>query len=510
MNYTISNMLSDHIPEDWTILTPSLDLSEKVITAISVQDLPMEGMLRPGELVLVNISANDSEDTVRRIIEEAGAGGASGVLLAFETDLPISEESIKRAEHLGLPLIRVSWKQRFADIQAEVNRAIWDIRTGPYQALQNSLFQDYFRGCPLEDAVLSIATVFSAEAAITDENGAILASTEEFQETAVTLPIEINQEHLGDLLLGNSDAIPEDAKSIVLPYISYPLTLWFNKMRIERITETKLTSDFAMSLARGPVTAAVIRDARYLGFSLNQDYRAVTLRIDRDAPDEPGAVLQHSPDITSSVVQEGDHLQLSVIAGDDLEHYVAFIQDTSTGSDLLLEKLLDRWEARIQELVPGARCQMGISQPFPGETGLSEAYQQALVAMGFCSPGKSARIYYENARKLRILAAIAGQADIREEASKVLGRLIAYDQNGGSMELLRTLDAFFEHNYNVSETARSLFIRRQSLHGRLQKIEEMTGFSLKDHEDLYVLESYLHLSRNFSIRQNDMSGESQV
>lgn len=62
---------------------------------------------------------------------------------------------------------------------------------------------------------------------------------------------------------------------------------------------------------------------------------------------------------------------------------------------------------------------------------------------------------------------------------------------------MKTLAVFFDNNYNSSETARALYIRRQSLHGRLKKIEEMTGFSLKDHEDLYVPESYLHLFRNF-------------
>ena len=171
MNYTVSDMFSDHISKDWTILTPSVDLSKRAITAISVQDLPMEGILRPGELVLVNIRERDPEDTIGRIVEEAGADNASGVLLALETDLPVSGEAIQKAEQLELPLIRVPWEQRFADIQAAVNQAIWDTRTGPYQALQNSLFQDYFRGRSLEDALHSIAAVLTTEAEITDEYG---------------------------------------------------------------------------------------------------------------------------------------------------------------------------------------------------------------------------------------------------------------------------------------------------------------------------------------------------
>ena len=330
-----------------------------------------------------------------------------------------------------------------------------------------------------------------------------MASTEGFREAALTLPIELDKEHLGDLLLADSDMAPEDISSIVFPFTSYPLTLWFNKMRIERITENRLTSDFALRLAHGPVTAAVMRDAGYLGFSLKRDYRAVILQIVRDETVEPVDILQRSPGIVSSMVHEGTLMHLPVIIGDELEHFVAFIQEPSMNSDALLEKLLDRWETRLRELVPGCRCQIGISQPFPGERGLPEAYHQALVAISFCGPGECSRIRFENARRLRILSAISGHSDIREEAASVLGKLIAYDQKGGSMDLMKTLGSFFENNYNVSETARSLFIRRQSLHGRLQKIEKMTGFSLKEHEDLYVLETYLYLSRNITTGKSD-------
>lgn len=52
---------------------------------------------------------------------------------------------------------------------------------------------------------------------------------------------------------------------------------------------------------------------------------------------------------------------------------------------------------------------------------------------------------------------------------------------------------FIQCNYNISLTARNLYIHRQSLLYRLSKIEELTGMSLREHQDLYLLEIYSHI-----------------
>lgn len=224
----------------------------------------------------------------------------------------------------------------------------------------------------MEDAVWIIASALFTDVAITDANNGLLATTDPSLEALVSLPIEIHQECLGSLLLVEKDAIQEDMRNVVLQYISYPLTLWFNKIQIERITETRLTSDFVLRLARGPVTDAVVRDAGYLGFPLHKAYRAIVMQITSDDHGIGPSILQHSPEINAFVVQEGKKLQLSVIAGDDLEHFIAFIEAPSLLGDTILSRLLDRWENRIRELLPGSCCLMGISQPFPGEQGPDE------------------------------------------------------------------------------------------------------------------------------------------
>ena len=50
-------------------------------------------------------------------------------------------------------------------------------------------------------------------------------------------------------------------------------------------------------------------------------------------------------------------------------------------------------------------------------------------------------------------------------------------------ETLLTINKFFEHNLNVSETARKLFVHRHTLVYRLGKIKKLTGLDLREFDD---------------------------
>ena len=50
-------------------------------------------------------------------------------------------------------------------------------------------------------------------------------------------------------------------------------------------------------------------------------------------------------------------------------------------------------------------------------------------------------------------------------------------------ETLTTINKFFENNLNVSETARKLFVHRNTLVYRLEKIKKLTGLDLREFDD---------------------------
>ncbi|MCR5487873.1 MAG: helix-turn-helix domain-containing protein [Lachnospiraceae bacterium] len=69
-------------------------------------------------------------------------------------------------------------------------------------------------------------------------------------------------------------------------------------------------------------------------------------------------------------------------------------------------------------------------------------------------------------------------------------------------ETLATIDKFFENSLNVSETSRQLFIHRNTLVYRLDKIEKTTGLDIRVFEDAITFRIALMVSRYMKYMEN--------
>ncbi len=87
----------------------------------------------------------------------------------------------------------------------------------------------------------------------------------------------------------------------------------------------------------------------------------------------------------------------------------------------------------------------------------------------------------------RILRTLIHHDELRKETLQSIGKLFEYDKNRG-VELFHTLTTYLRNHGNVSQTARALNLHRQSLLYRLKKIEFLTGRTLTDPDDLFLIE----------------------
>ena len=62
-------------------------------------------------------------------------------------------------------------------------------------------------------------------------------------------------------------------------------------------------------------------------------------------------------------------------------------------------------------------------------------------------------------------------------------------------EALVTIDKFFENNLNVSETARQLYIHRNTLVYRLDKLQKLTGLDLRNFDDAIIFKITLMVGK---------------
>lgn len=69
-------------------------------------------------------------------------------------------------------------------------------------------------------------------------------------------------------------------------------------------------------------------------------------------------------------------------------------------------------------------------------------------------------------------------------------------------ELLNTINKFFENNLNVSETSRNLYVHRNTLVYRLEKIKKLTGLDLRQFDHAIVFKVALMVKKYLASRDN--------
>ena len=123
---------------------------------------------------------------------------------------------------------------------------------------------------------------------------------------------------------------------------------------------------------------------------------------------------------------------------------------------------------------------IGISTVVDNLKDLAKAYQEAQVALevGKVFETEKNIVSYENlgiGRLIYQLPTTLCEMFLQEVFKK--GNLESLDR-----ETLMTIQCFFENNLNVSETSRKLFVHRNTLVYRLEKIRKITGLDLREFE----------------------------
>lgn len=130
------------------------------------------------------------------------------------------------------------------------------------------------------------------------------------------------------------------------------------------------------------------------------------------------------------------------------------------------------------------RCVIGIGTSVIGIKDLARSFKEAQVALevGKVFDTEKSIICYEGlgiARLIYQLPTTLCDTFLREVFKR--GSIESLDH-----ETLFTIQKFFENNLNVSETSRKLFVHRNTLVYRLEKIRKITGLDLREFDHAIV------------------------
>ena len=136
---------------------------------------------------------------------------------------------------------------------------------------------------------------------------------------------------------------------------------------------------------------------------------------------------------------------------------------------------------------------IGIGSIAIGIKDLPRSFKEAQIALevGKVFDTEKTIVTYENlgiARLIYQLPTTLCEMFLREIFKK--GSIVGLDH-----ETLFTIQKFFENNLNVSETSRKLFVHRNTLVYRLEKIKKLTGLDLREFDDAIVFKVALMVKK---------------
>lgn len=153
-------------------------------------------------------------------------------------------------------------------------------------------------------------------------------------------------------------------------------------------------------------------------------------------------------------------------------------------------------QARLE--FPGDPLAIGIGRPTGTLSGLRDSYHQARQAMTMARRlAETQPLYFGELNVYRLLFQLEHSPELVAFCQETLGPLLEYDRTQHT-NLVETLTAYFAHNGNLSATAEALFVHRNTLLYRMERIREISGLDLDNPE--------IRLSVQLALRANRLLG----
>jgi purine catabolism regulator len=155
--------------------------------------------------------------------------------------------------------------------------------------------------------------------------------------------------------------------------------------------------------------------------------------------------------------------------------------------------LARRLREQLRAEFPKSRLLCGLSGPAEDLAQWPLVYRQAVQAMRLAGRlHADATVTFDSLGIYQLLVQLEDEPSARRFSDQIVGPLAAYDKRHRS-SLMQTIIAYFHHHGNVSQTADALYIHRNTLSYRLDRIQDLTGQDLENPDERLALQLALKL-----------------
>jgi purine catabolism regulator len=488
----------------------------RIVTSVNVMDAPdITEWIKEGEMLFTTAYIiKDSPDDAIELLRKLDARGSAGLgikLGRYWSNIP--ESIVEEADRLEFPLIELPYQFTFSDQMNGLFHAELERSTRSLHKLlekQKKLMQFALRSGTESDFFGKVQSIIGYPFAVVSSRGQTVFNATSFQEDRL---LEGWPWGKGDRWVrtesGGHYRITLHYKQECIGYVMfYPPEALFLKEEEGLFHQTGEMIAHQMSY--------IFRDA--LEHSLNKDLGELFVRyLNQQAPID--MLVDYAEDLGIRVLGGSYQCVLTKIrAGDrngwlkpllkeireefeynpvfrDLEvvHFLvdegvfSIFRTDAFGNAGKLLGLLSRALGFVVNKGILPQIRLSVSTKKTKQDMLCQAYEECADALDLSGRlGMTDRIVQFGAIELAYVFQQVPMEKMKAYSNEVLAELLAKDPEYAK-EMLRTLEAFLEHDGQVNEAAKHLFVHRNTAAYRLEKIREILGVDFKKINDLLRL-----------------------
>lgn len=542
---TVKDVLKLALPTGTTVVAGEGGLGREVKWARTFRTrAPALDFLDGGELALLNVSSVSrigDDLALPEVVERLTDGGVAALAVVGD----ICPEAMARADSLGTPLLSLPP----GAVLNEVERLVVGLILNREAELQERGVQIYRQLAQLSIEDKGIAAIVEALSRITGKAVAIQDEKLKLQHIAVSylaIPPGEMEEALHDdgafasWLAGTSlnstsppialfdlrrgglsrYVAPIIVKGVVGGYLSVfgysedldeldrvatgraasVSAIEISKQRAIVEAESRVLGDFIDDLLAGNFGSeqALVARARVLGYDMSIPYAVLVLGLDVTGGGKPGPGSRDTQKLRRDFIA---HVSDAVVRQQS-QSLLSAREDTITvllpaergGDQTLIKRTAEQVRRQVAARFEGDTVSVGVGRFYPQIRDLQKGYREAqqALAIGQKLFGGNRTVHFDELGIYRLLVPLHGSPELVAFFDETLASLVEYDRQHEA-QLVKTLETFFSCHGNLSKTAESLYLHRNTLIYRMDRIAEITGLDLDSPEDRLSLQVALKI-----------------
>lgn len=487
---TLSELLRLPVLKDAKVISGEKGLN-RIVRFVDIMEVPdVSGWLREGELLLTTAYSIRHDPTLLpKLVEQLAEAEAAALAIKperFLHDMPI--EMLQMSNNYHLPIIQLPNNIPYMDITNAVMEQIID-KQGSLLRRSEEIYKNLttlvLENQGIQTVADNVAGLLKSSIWLVDKTGETIVSSPADTSDKLTLNtsfwnITVDKQLEGRLFIKKENLDELEIICVEQARLVFSLELMRRKTAME--TEKKIRGDFIDELLSGlPLSKQVIiNKGNQLGFKPELEWEVAIVESESET------ITLFIDKVSILINQESQKVHVKSHVHRQGDKYILLLASQNLGQELNpLEKPL-AWREILNPFMNDWKdIRLGLGR----KTQLWDINRSFLEAKKAIMIGsrmnKNPRMFtYEEIEILDLLIDASEYVNMDSFVEKRIGKLCEYDRDNGA-DLVTTLYHYLSTGGSLIETAKQLFIHRNSVKYRIDRIKSISNIDLDNYQERF-------------------------